>query len=184
MQTFPTRQALIKELVKPGSIGAEIGVYRGGFSKQIAELGVSHLFCIDAWTVYPAYEKDSLCHTNQDDNMQATKHELRSFIADGKCSVIKGFSAEVGRAWVAPLDFIFLDGNHEYSYVLEDLRVWSKHIKDGGVIMCHDYTNREAALAMDFGVIPAVSRFCEEEGWEVFAITEEGDWPSCALRRK
>lgn len=184
MKSFLNRNELIRELIKPGTVVAEVGVYRGGFSRQIAELGPSHLYCIDAWTQYPAYEKDSLCHTNQDDNMQATKHELKPWIDRGQCTVIKGFSADVARTWKGPkLAALFLDSIHTFPYVLEDLREWSKHIADDGVIMLHDYTDRPAALAMDFGVIPAVAQFCKEAGWEVTHITQEGDWPSAAIRR-
>ncbi len=175
---------MIADLIKPGQVGAEIGVYRGGFSRKIAELGVAHLYCIDAWTVYDAYAKDSLCHTNQDDNCQATKNELKQFIDAGKCTVIKGFSSVVADGWTKPLDFLFLDSIHTAPFVLQDLTKWSPAIKEGGIIMCHDYTDRPAALAMDFAVIPSVSEFCENFGWEVFATTQEPDWPSCAIRRK
>lgn len=185
MKTLPTREDLVKELIKPGSIGAEIGVYRGGFSRKILELcKPAKLYCIDAWTQYDDYKKDSLCATNQDDNMQATKHELRQWIAKGECEVIKGFSAAVARRFTTKLDFIFLDSIHTYPYVLEDLREWHDLIKPDGVIMLHDYTDRPAAKAMDFGVIEAVSQFCNEADWELIAITQEGDWPSAAIRRK
>lgn len=185
MKLIPTRQDLIKDLVKPGSIGAEVGVYRGGFSRQIAELGVGHLYCVDAWTQYPAYEIDSLCQTNQDDNMQATKYELRDWIARGECTVIKGFSAVVAKDWKVPMDFLYLDSIHTYEFVIEDLRLWSKHIKPDGVIMGHDFTETSAgAIAMNFGVVKAFKQFCEEDGWEIIAVTLEGDWPSVAIKRK
>lgn len=185
MKSFLNRNELIKEYVKPGDVGAEVGVYRGGFSRQIAERDVGHLYCIDAWTQYKAYEIDSLCHTNQDDNHQATRHELKQWIDRGQCTVIKGFSAEVARGWKTPLDFLYLDSIHTYEFVIEDLREWSKHIKPGGVIMGHDFTETSAgAIAMNFGVVRAFNEFCTEAGWEIVATTQEPDWPSVAIMRK
>lgn len=185
MKTLPTREDLIRELVKPGDVGAEIGVYRGGFSRKIADLGVAMLYCIDAWAKYAAYEKDSLCHTNQDDNCEATKHELREFIAAGKCEVIRSYSLDAAMAWTVPLDFIFLDSNHAYEFAKPDLVAWSQYIKPGGVIMCHDFTETSAgAIQMGFGVVRAVKEFCAEHGWEITHVTQEPDWPSCALRKK
>jgi predicted O-methyltransferase YrrM len=183
MITLPTRIELIKELVKPDSVGAEIGVYRGGFSGEILKLPVKKLYLIDAWESYKAYEKDSLCHTNQDSNYEATLNGLAPDIKAGRCEVIKGYSTVVGLTWDKPLDFIFLDANHRYQFVLADLRMFSKFITPGGVIMCHDYTSRPAALEMDFGVVAAVATFCREEGWFVSHTTLEGDWPSCAIQR-
>jgi len=184
MMIFPDREALVRELVKPGSVGAEIGVYRGGVSREIAKQGVAHLYCIDAWTRYPDYEIDSLCATNQDDNHQATKHEMKEWIVAGQCTVIKGFSVEVAKTWKTPLDFIYLDSIHTFEFVIEDLREWSKHIKPGGIIMGHDFTETSAgAIAMNFGVVKAFKLFCEEAGWEITHVTQEPDWPSVAIRR-
>jgi hypothetical protein len=184
MKTFPTREDMIAELVPPGTVGAEIGVYRGGFSRELIARKPSKLFLIDAWEPYKAYELDSLCHTNQEDNMEATKNTMAASISAGTCEVIKGYSSMVAKGWPTPLDWLFLDSNHAYEFVLEDLIAWSSHIKPGGILMCHDFTERPAAMEMKFGVVPAVEEFCAKFGWEVFAITEEADWPSCAIRRK
>lgn len=186
MKTFPTRTEMVAEYIKPDTTGAEIGVYRGDFSQEIYSLcRPKMLYLIDAWQKYQEYEKDSLCHTNQDGNYNDTKSQMAHAIKAGRCEVIRGFSAAVAKSWTGPkLKWIFLDSIHTFPFVLEDLREWSKHMTEDGVIMMHDYTERAAALAMDFGVIKACAQFCEESGWEVFAVTQEGDWPSAAIRRK
>lgn len=185
MKTLPTRNDLIKELVLPGTIGAEIGVYRADFSRQIYDLcSPKMLYLIDAWESYQEYSLDSLCHTNQDDNMQASKNAMAREIALGRCAAIKGRSVEVAKRWTVPLDWIFLDSNHAYEFVAEDLLAWSAHIKPGGVIMCHDYTETSAgAIAMKFGVVRAVNEFCDKHGWIVTRVTQEPDWPSCAIQK-
>ena len=37
------------------------------------------------------------------------------------------------------LDCVFIDGNHEYQYVLDDLQFWSKKVRPGGQILGDDY---------------------------------------------
>lgn len=39
------------------------------------------------------------------------------------------------------LDFVFIDGNHNYSYVKEDILKWKPKIKKGGILSGHDYYN-------------------------------------------
>lgn len=185
MTILPTRLDLVRELVKPGSTGAEIGVYRGGFSRQIYDTcRPAMLYCLDAWEKYDDYAKDSICHENQEDNYAATKNTMAEAIRAGRCQVIRGRSHPVGLEWRVPLDWIFLDSNHTYEFAIDDLRNWSRFVRPGGCIMCHDFTEREAALAMDFGVVRAVKEFCTDSEWELTHITKEADWPSCALQRK
>lgn len=37
------------------------------------------------------------------------------------------------------IDFVFIDGDHTYDGVINDLKAWDKKIKDGGTIAGHDY---------------------------------------------
>ena len=37
------------------------------------------------------------------------------------------------------LDFVFIDGNHTFEYVVEDIAQWSKKVKVGGIVSGHDY---------------------------------------------
>jgi len=186
MKNFATREDMIAELIPGGSVGAEIGVYRGDFSLELIKTGLSKLFLVDAWKAYDAYALDSLNATNQDANYTDTLSRLRAQIDAGRVEVIRGFSADVARKWKGPkLSWIFLDSNHAYEFVKEDLIEWSKHIAPDGFIMMHDHTDSSAgAIAMRFGVVKACRGFCEEFGWEITHHTQEADWPSCAIRRK
>ena len=37
------------------------------------------------------------------------------------------------------LDFVFIDGNHQYEYVKADIEAWLPKIKVGGILAGHDY---------------------------------------------
>jgi len=46
------------------------------------------------------------------------------------------------------LDFVFIDGDHSYNAVTEDLRSWYQKVKPGGVIAGHDYWFHEVSDAV------------------------------------
>ena len=37
------------------------------------------------------------------------------------------------------LDFVFIDADHKYVSVCEDIREWSKKVRIGGIVSGHDY---------------------------------------------
>jgi predicted O-methyltransferase YrrM len=54
---------------------------------------------------------------------------------------IKGNSHDVYNQFEdESIDFLFIDGSHEYKDVLKDLQLWYPKVKTGGIISGHDYT--------------------------------------------
>lgn len=62
--------------------------------------------------------------------------------------------------WVAPgsLDLVFIDGDHSYDAVRQDLRAWRDKVRPGGVLAGHDYSLFRP------GVPRAVHEFAAELG--------------------
>jgi len=54
--------------------------------------------------------------------------------------IIKKTSLDASKSINNELDFVFIDGDHDYEHVLQDIEIWSKKIKKGGLIIGHDYT--------------------------------------------
>ncbi len=52
--------------------------------------------------------------------------------------VLNGHSFNVVKKFNREIDFLFIDGNHDYESVLQDYRDWSHLIKIGGYIAFHD----------------------------------------------
>ena len=53
---------------------------------------------------------------------------------------IAGDSAEVGRNWSRDsVDMVFVDGDHSYDQVCGDIRAWTPHLKENGILCGHDY---------------------------------------------
>jgi hypothetical protein len=189
MKTYATRLQMIQEF-RPGSLGAEIGVYRGDFSHQIlTETKVGHLYLVDPWVKQPDY-KDTINNEDQEAHHQETLHKVRPFIQQGTCTVFRGFSADLANhSDIPPLDWVFVDAYHAYEAALEDITLWSKRLKPApfGTIFAHDYFEGpkygHQGHSWYSGVVKACADFCAKEGWEVTGITTE-DLPTAKLERK
>lgn len=141
------------------NVGAEIGVARGKFAKGLCEGNPSlKLFGIDAWKVYDGYtQTDGTTQEIMEDIYQGARSQLAPFnvqlINDRSMQAVKKFADE-------SLDFVYIDANHSYIYVKEDIRKWSKKVKKGGIVSGHDYINGNDRIP--FGVKQAVNEWIAE----------------------
>ncbi|GAI57889.1 unnamed protein product [marine sediment metagenome] len=68
------------------------------------------------------------------------------------------------------LDFVYIDGNHAYEFVKEDIKNYWPKVKKGGVFGGHDYYNLSKARE----VKKAVDEFVKENKLKLF--TGNIDW--------
>lgn len=131
-----SRDDLPSFFIKMGyKVGAEIGVDKGEFSEKFGRAGLK-LFAIDPWKQYGDYT-DSRGQERLDFLYEHTKRVLAPY---PECSVIRKTSMEAVNDFAdGSLDFVYIDGNHQFKYVAEDISEWSKKVKSGGVISGHDY---------------------------------------------
>ena len=47
------------------------------------------------------------------------------------------------------LDFVYIDGNHAYEFVAQDIILWGRKVRPGGIISGHDYGIRWVRRAVD-----------------------------------
>ncbi len=47
------------------------------------------------------------------------------------------------------LDFVYIDGNHSFDFITQDLQFWCPKIRKGGIISGHDYGIRQVRRAVD-----------------------------------
>jgi hypothetical protein len=104
-------------------VGAEIGVDRGEFSEKFCKAGLT-LYSIDPWRGRPSrYEE--------------TKRLLAPYL---NCTIIRKTSMEAIDDFPhESLDFIYIDGSHDFRFVAEDISEWTKKVRKGGIVSGHDY---------------------------------------------
>lgn len=116
-------------------VGAEIGIYKGDFSKILAAPGYK-LYAIDPWKIYPGFE-NARGQKRVDFLYEHTQRALTPF---KNIEIIRKTSMEAATDFPDnSLDFVYIDGNHEFRYIAEDLYEWTKRVRPGGIVSGHDY---------------------------------------------
>ena len=65
---------------------------------------------------------------------------LRNLEASGSpATMLEMDSVEAAKIVAGPLAFVFIDGDHQYSSVKQDIELWTTKIMPGGIAAFHDY---------------------------------------------
>ncbi len=123
--------------------GAEIGVGDGKHALKILKnLDIVKLYLIDPYIHYGNYKG------KRAKKEYIAKNILRDW--NDKIVWIKKFSDDAAsHIRDGELDFVYIDGNHEYIYVLNDINNYYHKVKDGGLICGHDYNHRAVRTAVN-----------------------------------
>lgn len=142
-------------------VGAEIGIYTGGNAKSILQtLNIKKLYLVDAYKSYEGYvgTKFKEAERKAINNVSFWKNKVK---------FIKKMSADAIDE-IPELDFIYIDGNHAYEYIKQDLENYFGKIKQGGIMAGHDFYFSEDKI------IKAVIEFCLKNKLKLFV--GDKDW--------
>lgn len=140
--------------------GAEIGVFTGEYSALLLAKWTGTIHGIDPFVAYPSEEWRDGC--NRPDLPEIGKKTAERFADNGRYNLIMKPSLDVVDGFSdKQLDFVYIDSNHRYESVRDDLKAWWPKVHSGGVIGLHDFYQRDddAQLA---NVARAVWEFCYE----------------------
>ena len=136
--------------------GAEIGVDRGRFSEYMFKVIPNlHLLCVDPW-----YWK-----LRGESRYQSTVKRLEPHNA----TVIRKKSHEaVLEIEDESLDFVYIDGDHTFDYVMTDIIMWARKVRIGGIVAGHDLYRFRGA-----GVVEAVEIYTKMHVITQWFVTDE-----------
>lgn len=151
--TVQMRWHQLENWLKNPKLGAEIGVKEGRcISYLLDKFPQLRMYAVDPWIKQPGGAEDYL---EWDFNAIYTEYLNRTYINRDRIIELKDFS--VNAAEKVPddsLDFVFIDAQHDYESVRQDILTWLPKVMLGGIIAGHDY---DADPSRDFaGVIRAV----------------------------
>ena len=147
-------------------VGVEIGVQDGLNALSIlATMPIKMLYLIDP---YQSWRGLHLAPTQreQDIHLENAKRNLASFQSQIKFILKKSENAV--NDLPSDLDFVYVDGDHSYLNVKQDIELYYAKLRHGGVIGGHDYVSDY------FGVKRAVDEFAEQH--KIAVNNEERDW--------
>lgn len=158
-----TRRLLAHEFAQRGyRRGAEIGVRQGAFSLVLCKaMPALELLCVDPWQYYPTNPKQP-SQDRQEQNFAIARARLAPYTV----RFLRMFSLDaVQQVPLGSLDFVYLDGNHRYAYVRDDLDAWSQRVRAGGIVSGDDYDAP--------GVTQAVQEYVDAHGNPAVWLTDD-----------
>ncbi len=152
---IPRRSHLALHLneLKLTGTAVEIGVYRGDFSAEFLELWKGKQYhLVDPWNDPPCVGQ--LVSNNKD-----LEFVTERFKDDPRVTIHKHYSEVASFKYIdETLDFVYIDADHTYESIYNDLVQWWPKIRSGGIMAGHDI------FVVDYaGVTEALIRFSNEK---------------------
>jgi hypothetical protein len=165
-----TREEMTKLFAEMGlNVGAEVGTERGVYSKCLLEANPElKLYSIDSWKTHKGYRD----HVNQDKLERFYEETVERLAPFGERSEIRrGWSVE--EAYRVPdesLDFVYIDANHNFQNVTNDITEWSKKVKPGGIVAGHDYVKVRSSIDCQVKAVVDAMAYAYKK-YPVFIVT-------------
>lgn len=155
---------------KEGLVGAEVGVREGKNAlAMLQSMNIKSLYLIDHWKEYTEASGHVITQEQQDNFFKNMSQILYTFC--DKIIIRRMSSADASDIIEDnSLDFVYIDGDHSYEAVKNDMKLWFKKVKEGGFLCGHDFGN---PCTPD--VAKAVKDFSSENGLTVHKL-DDIDW--------
>jgi len=162
--------------------GVEIGTDQGEFAEILfKEIIGLWLGCVDPWKT-EAYTNNEQPESGEnqeffDKRYEETKKRLNKYIfVHGWGRIFRETSMEALNNFDDnSLDFVYIDGNHDFLNVTQDIHYWLKKVRPGGIIAGHDYCKYPfrkynhvkavvQAYAKSYALFPVFGTMCVKHG--------------------
>lgn len=139
--------------------GAEVGVGRGRNSAVLCKtIPGLKLKCIDPWEAFYQASQDIM------DGIYENAHARLDRFG---CELIRKRSLDAVKDFEdSSLDFVYIDGLHEFDNVMRDLINWIPKVREGGIVSGHDYM-----VSPRCGVVRAVDVYTQVHNVPLWYIT-------------
>jgi hypothetical protein len=160
--------------------GAEIGVWKGAFAAQFCTANrAMHMLCVDPWSSYPAWKdtKNEMPLPEAKLFMAAAYRDARNRLEPLNTTIVRNHSKyAVKDVPDGSLDLVYIDGNHVYDAVTQDVTLWAPKVRSGGILAGHDF--RDFANKPTIHVKQAVLDYTSKHGIDPWFITAADRTPS------
>ena len=158
--TRSTTKYILKHYQKKGLYVAEIGVDYGSNAKNMLKfLPIKKLYLIDPYD-------EKLDGVVGDERFKKAKKFLLKYT--NQIEFIKKKSTDAVNDIPDDLDFIYIDGNHDYNSVKKDIELYFTKVTKGGILGGHDFWGNQ------IGVCKAVLEFVKNNNLQLHG--ELTDW--------
>ncbi|NTW31665.1 MAG: class I SAM-dependent methyltransferase [Bacteroidetes bacterium] len=160
---LPNRYHIL-EYIPKNSIGVEIGVLGGDWSKHLLRVTQpKELVLIDTYYSddYPQAKRFT-----KKTHEQYIRNEFKPY--DKQVKILKGLSWDSMATYNENyFDWIYIDAAHDYQSVKKDLFQAKRTIKETGLIIMNDYIMYDHFTKEKYGVVQATNEFMVENNYEM-----------------
>lgn len=137
---------------------AEIGVRTGRNFKNMTKFNFNNAYAIDLWTDDGILSHNDIKLSQREMNSNYLK--LKEYFKNNEnVHLIKSLSVNASKQFEdCYFDLVFIDADHTYNGVWEDIVHWYPKVRSGGIVSGHDYIERKGK----YGVIEAVNKYLDE----------------------
>ena len=136
---WANRRSMYSALLSRGGIGVELGVERGDNAWDL--LGIaqpSKLFLVDRWR---RTHNAPLFVKRQEKRYGYVTERFARKTKSGRVTIFRESTDDAAHHFSkGSLDWIYIDANHVFAAVLLDIQHWAGKLKEGGVLMLHDFS--------------------------------------------
>jgi len=129
-------------LVNP-RLGVELGVKEGRFTAYMLRTFPDiHMVAVDLWQVRPGVDQPFGFETYSNWDFGDIRTRFNRAIEgwENRCTVHNMDTQEAAALYDdAIFDFVFIDAEHTYEGVRDDIAAWRSKVKPGGLLCGHDY---------------------------------------------
>jgi SAM-dependent methyltransferase len=129
------RWEVIRDLIEKNEWldGVELGVLKGDTLLYLAEnCPLVNLTGVDTWQKYSFYPQDRMTGFEKLVMVAAESYANVRILKMDTLQAAKEFEDQ-------SVDYVFIDGDHSYEAVRDEIKAWLPKIRPGGYIMGHDY---------------------------------------------
>lgn len=146
LPTLPTRDALGGLLQQLNmTVGAELGVQSGGFAKITLDQWphAKKYILVDLWRQQENYKDVANVDDQAQENLKREALNNLQMYRD-KLVVCRNYTSVCGTQFEdGYFDYIYVDARHDYKGVREDIEIWWRKLRVGGIMAGHDYIDAE-----------------------------------------
>jgi predicted O-methyltransferase YrrM len=141
---------LIRRVAKPNCKMAEVGSWLGTgstavFQRELRTCGGSSLLCVDTWEGNPNVQRHQELVARYD-VLGTFRANVRT--AQSSVTLVALIATSIDAAGLLAddlFDLVFLDADHSYASVRDDIACWRPKVRPGGILCGHDCEARMKA---------------------------------------
>jgi SAM-dependent methyltransferase len=135
------RGTVLKSLIGPGGVGAELGVHKGHLTPCLVRwLEPKKLYAVDPWHLLGPTWEWAAGDKSTVNALARTIRRLRPAIETGQVEVVVlddlTFLAGVADG---AFDWVYLDSSHMYDHTVQELELLVRKVKPGGIVAGDDW---------------------------------------------